>query len=198
MTDPQPLLQRAFERIDEANADDPRREDCDGQPWPKELLYAHRMTARLEQFAPDAPPALQLAARAQHICRWQIPRDTYPRDRKGYHQWRTRLYSHHADLAERILREVGYDDATIGRVRDLLMKKRLKNDLQMQTLEDVACLVFLEHYFAEFAREHEEAKLVQILQRTWRKMTPRGREAALQLDLPAPARRLVQKALADA
>lgn len=186
---------RAIELIDAANAADPRRETWRGESWPKELLYGRRMSAWLERLEPDAPEPLQLAARAQHIRRWEISRESYPRDRKGYHQWRTRLYSHHADHAEAILREVGYDEETIQRVRDLLMKKRLKSDPQAQTLEDVACLVFLENYFVAFAKDHDEAKLVTILQRTWRKMSEQGHEAALRIDLPADAKAIVAKAV---
>ncbi|MDH3583882.1 MAG: DUF4202 domain-containing protein [Phycisphaerae bacterium] len=180
---------QAVKRIDAANARDPHD---------KEVLYAQRMTERLEQFAPEASEALCLAARAQHIRRWEVPRKRYPMDRKGYHQWRTGLYTFHADAAEAILREVGYEDAAIEQVRGLLMKKRLKTDPQMQTLEDVACLVFLEHYFDAFSTEHDQAKLVQILQRTWRKMSERGHEAALALPLSAEAKRLVGLALAQA
>ncbi|MEX0742645.1 MAG: DUF4202 domain-containing protein, partial [Phycisphaeraceae bacterium] len=175
---------------------DPRSETFQGEPWPKELLYGHRMSRWLEVLRPDAPEPLRLAARAQHIRRWEVPRDSYPRDRKGYHQWRTRLYGYHADRTEEILAELGYDAAIIARVRDLLMKKRIKNDPDMQTLEDVICLVFLENYFADFAREHDEAKLMTILQRTWGKMSEQGHHAALRLDLPDEARALVEKALA--
>jgi len=115
--------------------------------------------------------------------------------RQGYHQWRTTLYSFHADEAARILHEVGYDDATIDRVRSLLRKEKLKADPQTQALEDVICLVFLENYFADFAIKHEEEKVIGILRRTWKKMSERGRAAALELPLTPEARRLVEKAL---
>ncbi len=115
--------------------------------------------------------------------------------RAGYHQWRTTLYTFHADAADKILREVGYDDAAIARVRSLLRKERLKADPQTQALEDVACLVFLESYFADFALKHDEQKVIDILRRTWKKMSDRGRAAAMELPLPAEARRLVEKAL---
>jgi hypothetical protein len=189
----------AIDRIDAANRGDPHPETSavDGETYPKEYLYGLRMSDWLDRFAPDASEALRLAARAQHIRRWEIPRDRYPRDRRGYHLWRTELYGHHADCAEEILREVGYDDATGQRVRDLLMKKGLRSDPEMQTLEDVICLVFLNYYFLDFAKDHEEEKVVRILQRTWKKMSEKGREAALQLDLPDEARRLIERALAE-
>ncbi len=179
-------LERALAAFDAANAEDPRG---------RELSYAQRMTARLDAFAPDAPEPVRLAARAQHIRRWDIPRDTYPMDRAGYHAWRTRLQVHHAAVAGAILRDVGYGEATVARVGDLLRKRHLKTDPDAQLLEDVACLVFLERELADFAAGQERTKVVDILRRTWAKMSPRGREAALALDLPAPARALVAEAL---
>lgn len=179
----------AIERIDAANAGDPRG---------KELLYSQRMTECLGRLEPGASEALRLAARAQHVRRWEVPRDSFPMDRQGYLDWRKKLYGFHADVTESILRDVGYDEGITRRVRDLLMKKRLKADAEMQTLEDVICLVFLEHYFEEFMAEHgqEEAKIVNILRRTWAKMSDRGHEAALQLPLSGRAKELVALALA--
>lgn len=188
-------LDAAFARIDEANAQDPNLERLDGQDFPKELLYGRRMSATLATFAPDADDAVKLAARAQHVQRWKIPRSDFPMDRKGYLAWRQKLYGMHAELAGEILREVGYDDATITRVGTLLRKKGLKTDPDVQLLEDVICLVFLEHYFAEFSVKHDDAKVIDILRKTWAKMSPRGHEAALALPM-GEERRLVERALA--
>jgi hypothetical protein len=182
----------AIDKFDAANSQDPMRVG----DLPAELLYARRMTDWLNRLYPDALETLQLAARSQHICRWMIPRSRFPMTRAGYHQWRTTLYSFHADKAGEILREVGYDDATIHRVRSLLRKEKLKADPETQALEDVACLVFLENYFADFALKHEEQKVIDILRRTWKKMSERGRAAALELPLKAETRLLVEKALA--
>jgi Domain of unknown function (DUF4202) len=159
-------------------------------------VYARRMTHWLGRVYPDAAEPLRLAARCQHIRRWMIPRASYPMDRAGYHRWRTALYSFHADEAGKILEQAGYDPETIVRVRSLLKKEKLKVDPQMQALEDVICLVFLEYEFVDFAAKHEEAKLIVILRRTWAKMSPRGREEVLKINLPADARALVEKALA--
>jgi hypothetical protein len=188
-------LDAAFARIDEANAQDPNLERLDGQDFPKELLYGRRMSATLAMFAPEADDAVKLAARAQHVQRWKIPRSDFPMDRKGYLAWRQKLYGMHAELAGEILREVGYDDATIARVGTLLRKKGLKTDPDVQLLEDVICLVFLEHYFAEFSVKHDDDKVIDILRKTWAKMSPRGHEAALALPL-GEERRLVERALA--
>lgn len=188
-------LDAAFARIDEANAQDPNLERLDGQDFPKELLYGRRMSATLAMFAPEADDAVKLAARAQHVQRWKIPRSDFPMDRKGYLAWRQKLYGMHAELAGEILREVGYDDATITRVGTLLRKKGLKADPDVQLLEDVICLVFLEHYFADFSVKHDDAKVIDILRKTWAKMSPRGHEAALALPM-GEERRLVERALA--
>lgn len=185
----------ALARFDRANAEDPRREPVDGEPQPRELVYARRMTAVLERYAPDAPEAVRLAARCQHIRRWTIPRDRYPVGRDGYRRWRNDLGRFHAETAGEILRDVGYDDAAIGRVQALLRKERLKADPDVQLLEDVICLVFLQHYLADFAAQHDDEKLTDILRKTWRKMSERGRAAALEIDLAPDLRALVIRAV---
>ncbi|MBI4209505.1 MAG: DUF4202 domain-containing protein [Deltaproteobacteria bacterium] len=185
----------ALEKFDAANREDPNKEIFQGKEWPKEWLYAQRMSGWLERLEPNASEPLRLAARCQHICRWKIPRGQFPMDRKGYHQWRTTLFGLHAKKAGEILREVGYDEKTTQRVQDLLWKKGLKGDPEVQLLEDAICLVFLEYYFADFSKKHNEEKVIEILQKTWKKMTPRGHQVALQLKLPAEALALIQKAL---
>jgi len=190
-------FQRAIARFDAANAEDPHSEVFAGVTYPKELLYAQRMTAWLDRLAPDASEPLRLAARCQHIRRWMIPRRDYPMDRHGYLRWRTTLAQFHADTAGAILREVGYDDTTIRRVQSLLRKQGLKRDADAQCLEDVICLVFLESYCTDFAGRHEAATVIDILRKTWKKMSPRGRDVARTLPLPAAAQELLAAALAD-
>ena len=189
-------FQAAINGFDAANREDPNRESRQDKPYPKELLYSERMTAWLDRIAPEAPEIVQLAVRAQHIERWKIPRRNYPKDRQGYRKWRVELGKFHAERAGQILVHAGYDDETAARVQSLLRKEHLKTDPNCQLLEDVACLVFLEFYFRDFAEEHDEEKLVNILRRTWKKMSERARKAALQLELPPHLGRLVEKALA--
>ncbi len=188
-------FEAAIERIDAANAADPNTESFGGETHPKELLYGRRMTAWLDKVDPDASEALKLAARAQHIERWKIPRQDYPEGKKGYHLWRTTLYRFHADRAAEILKTCGYDAETIERTRQLLLKKNLRSNEEMQTLEDVICLVFLENYFADFSQKHDEEKIIGIVRKTWGKMTERGHELALGLELSDEARAIVGKAL---
>jgi hypothetical protein len=185
----------AVERIDATNARDPNRTVVGGVEVPHELHYARRMTEWLGRLEPGASEALRLAARCQHLERWVIPRSQYPMTRAGYHRWRTELGRFHAERAGEILRGVGYDGATVARVQALVRKEGLKTDAETQTLEDVACLVFLEDEAAEFAGRHEEGKVVRILARTWGKMSERGRAAALGLELPGRVRALIGKAL---
>ena len=183
--------------FDQANSEDPNRETHEGREVPKEVLYAQRMTAWLDRFAPDAVEIVHLAARSQHIRRWENPRDEYPMDRAGYKRWRVACARMHAELAGKLLTEAGYEDETVRRVQDLLQKKKLKLDPDVQLLEDVICLVFLEHYFADFAPKHDEEKLIGIIQKTWKKMSERGREFTLQhVSLAAEHLALVEKALA--
>lgn len=190
-----PRFEAALERIDAANSEDPNTVVFEGQEYPKELLYGRRMSCWLERLAPDASEPLRLAARAQHICRWMIPRDSYPMNRIGYLKWRKDLGKFHAKKASDILREVGYDEETVARVQALLRKEKLKTDLEMQLLEDVICLVFLAYYFEDFATGYDEDKLIDIIRKTWKKMSPRGHKAALELDLSTDARALIGKAL---
>ena len=191
-----PDLTAALEAFDAANARDPNTVLVAGQPQPSELIYGRRMSERLGAYTPDASPALRLAARAQHLERWAIPRGEYPMDRPGYHAWRGALKRYHARRAAEILGELGFGDSLIARVGFLVEKRQLKRDAETQTLEDVICMVFLEHYAAAFAAKHEEGQVVSILAKTWAKMSERGRATALGLALEADVRTLVERAVA--
>ncbi|WP_430428735.1 DUF4202 domain-containing protein [Maribacter litoralis] len=185
----------AFKYFDEANKQDPNTEIFEGTTYPKEVLYGIRMTERLNAFDPNASEALRLTARCQHICRWEIPRESYEMNREGYLRWRQELKKFHATKAASILKDVGYDKETIDNVKFLLQKKQLKKNEETQTLEDVICLVFLEFYFEPFAYKHPEDKTIDILQKTWRKMSLKGQEAALKLPLSKFSLDLITKAL---
>jgi len=201
MVDDRERFDNAVARIDAANADDPGHERVDGQSVAKELIYGRRMSEMLDRLAPDSPEALQLAVRSQHIRRWEIPRASYPQTPFGYKQWRARLLKFHAEAAAAILRDVGYDEAIVGKVQSLLRKEGFKVNPDTQTLEDVADLVFLEHYLADFAAAHpqyDEAKLTGILRKIWRKMSADGRAAALtRIYLPERLAPLIRKAAAE-
>ena len=190
-------LEKALAAIDAANAEDPNREEHEGQSYPRELLYSRRMSDWLDRLAADETPseALQLAVRAQHLCRFRMPRGDYPMTRQGYLEWRNACKEMHASLADEILDRQGYDRQTIARVRDLILKKRFKADPEAQRLEDVACVVFLENYFASFSEQHDEEKVVNILRKTWKKMSPVGHRAALELDMDPRLATLVTRAL---
>jgi len=189
-------LLKAFQEFDAANGEDPNTEKYMGNSYPKEVLYAIRMTEKLNDFEPEAAEALRLTARCQHICRWQIPRESYDMNRTGYLKWRQDLKKFHAQKAAEILEKVGYSQDTIDKVSFLLQKKSLKKNEDTQTLEDVICLVFLEYYFEPFAEEHTEDKIIDILQKTWRKMSEKGHKAALGLPLSGKSLALVSKAIA--
>tara|TARA_B100000809_G_scaffold51854_1_gene47158 strand:+ start:89 stop:673 length:585 start_codon:yes stop_codon:yes gene_type:complete len=186
---------KAMAQIDEANRQDQVMEEVNGQAYPKELIYGQRMTIWLQRMAPEASEVLKLAVRCQHIQRWKILRQDYPEGRTGYKRWRTDLAKFHAETAAAILYDVGYDDETIHQVQSLVRKEQFKVDPEAQTLEDVACLVFLDHYFAAFSKKHDEEKLVDIVRKTWKKMSDKGRTAALGIALPEGLKAVVGKAL---
>lgn len=185
----------AVARFDQANGEDPNRERVADVQRPTAMVYAERMSACLDKLAPDAPEAVRLAARCQHIRRWMIPRREYPMGRDGYRRWRTDLAQFHAETAAEILHEVEYDAAMIARVQVLLRKERLKADPGVQLLEDVICLVFIEHYLDAFSRQHDRPKVIDIIRKTWRKMSDRGREAAVALAFTPHVRSLLRDAV---
>lgn len=194
-------LQRAIELIDAANEQDPNTVEAGGKNWPKERLYSERMSEMLKRFAPDADEAMQIAIRAQHIQRWKSPRSDFPEGRQGYLQWRTNLYKFHAETTGELMSQAGYDDDTIDRVKKAVGKKALKVNKDTQLLEDVVDLVFIEHYMLEFAGKHpeySEEKWIDIIQKTWKKMSEAARQFALsgKVALPEPLLPLIQKALA--
>jgi hypothetical protein len=188
-------FQKAIQRIDQKNAEDPNLEKANGKEFPKELLYSERMTDKLLDFHPQASQELQIAVRAQHICRWKVPRDTYPMNRVGYLKWREGLKKTHAEITYEILDDVGYDQEFLDRVSFLIKKKHIKKDEESQIMEDVVCLVFLEHYFEDFAAKHNDEKIIDIVKKTWAKMSPEGHEAALKLALSNRSETLIQEAL---
>lgn len=194
---------KAVALIDAANSEDPNQEIADGKSWPKELLYAHRMSEMLARYAPDADDAQQLAIRSQHIQRWKSARSDYPQGRQGYLQWRTGLYKFHAETAGALLSEAGYDEAFVERVKQAVGKRALKVNKDTQLLEDVTDLVFIEHYMLAFAEKHpeyDEAKWLDIIRKTWKKMSENAREFALSgsIRLPEPLVPLIQKAVSGA
>jgi hypothetical protein len=191
-------LAAAFAAFDDYNSLDPHKEFDDGKEYPKELLYAQRMTARLNQYEPSAPEQVQLAARCQHIGRWEIARNSYPMDRKGYLQWRTKLAQHHASLAGKILAGCGYDSDMIEKVRFLLQKKQLmQHHPETQLLEDVICLVFIEHYLEEFALRHDDDKVVDILKKTIKKMSSRATTEASAIRVSEKMKTLIGAAATE-
>lgn len=181
--------------IDSENEADPNTEIYESITYPKELLYSERMYERLIDFQPNAPETVQIAAKAQHICRWKIPRESYPMDRVGYLKWREELKKFHAKKTAEILEKAGYDNTFIDRVSFLIEKKLLKKDEEVQLLEDVICLVFLEFYLDSFAHKHETEKLKNIILKTWNKMSEKGQQEALKINFSPENLQLIKDAL---
>ena len=177
-----------------AAIDAAHRED----PAGAESAYADAMAAWVQRVDPAASPLLVLAARCQHLQRWTVPRASFPLGKPGYLAWRRHLYTVQADLARRLLSEAGVPADEAEQVWTWVAKRDLQSNAGTQALEDAACLVFLEREIAGFAAAHAdypEAKFIDILQKTWRKMSPAGHALALALPLPPTIAALVRKAL---
>ncbi len=193
----QERFKQAIALFDAANAQDPNQDE--GQP--KELLYAKRMTEMIGRFAPDASEVAQLAVRAQHIQRWTVPRSNYPLGKPGYFAWRTGLYRFHAETAGALMQQAGYDAAMIEQVKAAVGKQGIKTNPDTQMLEDVTSLVFLEHYMLGFAGQHaeySEDKWLDIIRKTWKKMSGDAQAFATSggIELPEPLLPLILKAVA--
>lgn len=199
------MSQDAFEQVvslmDTANKEDPNIEIADGKEWPKELLYSHRMSEMLERYKPMSDHVIQLAIRGQHIQRWKSPRDAYPMNRQGYHQWRTDLYTFHADSVAALMVKAGYDEEALQRVKNAVGKKGLKTNADTRLVEDVAGLVFIEHYMSAFVEKHpeyDEEKWIDIIRKTWNKMSADAHEFSLagHIKLPESLIPLILKSVA--
>jgi hypothetical protein len=188
-------FEAAMRRFDEENAKDPNLESAGGQSVPRELLYAQRLTQWVLRLAPDASEPLRLATRCQHLCRWLVPRASYPMTRPGYLKWREDLKHFHADKAGAILRELGYPEKTIARVQSLNLKKDFPRDPEGRVLEDALCLVFLEHQFADLAGKSTDEKMINAVQKSWKKMTPAAHALALKLPYGPREKALIERAL---
>lgn len=188
-------FQKASTWIDNENALDPNQEIYQSQSFSKELLYSNRMFEKLMVFEPNASEAIQIASKAQHICRWKITRESYPMDRVGYLKWREDLKKFHAKTTAAILEKAGYDNAFIARVSFLIEKKLLKKDAETQLLEDVICLVFLAYYLDPFVQKHDREKMKNIIHKTWNKMSEKGHEEALKIKYSNSNLELIKEAL---
>lgn len=196
----QEQYQAAIASFDKANSEDPNNEVFEDKEYPKELLYARRMTEMQERFAPEASEAVKLACRAQHIQRWKSPRSDYPMDKKGYMLWRTNLYKLHAETAGSLMQEVGYDDEIIARVKAIIGKKDLKTNPETQMMEDIVGLVFIEYYMLGFAQQkpdYDEAKWMLIIKKTWDKMSESAHQFALagKIKLPEALAPMILKSI---
>ncbi len=185
----------AIRRFDDENSRDPNTQSVNGVPHPRELLYARWLTDWLLKLSPAASEELRLAARSQHLCRWTIPRDSYPMDRPGYLKWRQDLKQFHAQKTGEILREIGYPEDTITRVQNLNLKKDFPRDPETRVLEDALCLVFLQHQLDDLAAKTTDDKMVNALRKSWNKMTPAAHALALTLPYAPRGKALIDLAL---
>ena len=191
-----PRFAEALRRFDNDNSRDPNVVTADGVAQPYELLYAKWVAGWVLRLCPEPSEALLLAARCQHICRWMIPRKSHPMTRAGYLKWRADLKQFHAQKSADILRETGYAEDVVARVQELNLKKNLASDPECQVLEDALCLVTLQYQLTDLIGKTEPDKMVGILQKTWKKMSPAARTEALALQFSECETALLQRALA--
>jgi hypothetical protein len=194
------MFNKVIALIDEANSQDPNNELHDGKSFPKERLYSDRMSEMLLRFMPNADELMKIAVRAQHIERWKSPRSDFEMNKQGYHQWRSALYIFHASTVVKLMQQAGFDETDQNRVYEAVAKKNIKRNPDSQLVEDVASLVFIEHYMLEFTRskpDYDEQKWIGIIRRTWQKMSDDAHEFVLagNITLPAPLVGLIHKAL---
>lgn len=188
-------LDQAFALFDAYNQRDPSHTNWQNEDYPLEYFYALKLYEWVLRLDPEADEVLQLAARSQHIGRWEIPRDTYPEGRTGYLKWRSDLSKYHAEKAAKIMATVGYDEQTQEKVRTIIQKRRIKADPQVQTMENALCLVFLEYQYEALVQKLDDEKMIPILQKTWAKMSEPGQKLALSLSYSTQGRDLIEKAL---
>ena len=189
-------LNAVLSAIDLINNEDPNQITFDDSTHPKEVIYGLQMSNMLDKHWPQANELLKIAVRAQHIKRWHLKRTEYDLGKKGYFKWRIALGKYHAELTEQLMLKQNYSAAEAMQTAAIIRKEKLKSNSDSQTLADVACLVFLQFYFDDFANKHSEEKVVRVLQKTWGKMSEQGQNIALTLTLPDHLAALVAKALA--
>ncbi|HMV45846.1 MAG TPA: DUF4202 domain-containing protein [Leptospiraceae bacterium] len=191
----QELFKQAIVEFDKANSLDPNLITIGDEQKPRELAYSEWLSDWVQRLNPNASEPLQLAARCQHLKRWEIPRSKYPDGLKGYTKWKKELAEFHAQEGEKILKKIGYDPATIERVKEINLKKNLKSDSEVQTIEDALCLVTLAYQIEDFSKKHSDEKMIEIIRKTWGKMSNKAREEALKLKYSERVLSLIQKAI---
>lgn len=190
------LFSQAVDAFDSANSKDPNFIEVNGFEKPYELIYANWLSEWVMKLNPNASEELQLAAKCQHIKRWEIPRSKYPEGLKGYTKWKKELAEYHAEEASKILKQIGFDETLVERVKSINLKKNLKTDSDVQTIEDALCLVTLQYQIEGFSLKHDDEKMIGIIQKTWAKMSDRAREEALKLSYSERVLSLIKKAIA--
>lgn len=188
-------LNRAFNQFDTYNKQDPNTFTWDGETYPQEYFLALKLYEWVLQLDANASEALLLASRSQHIGRWESPRDSYPDGRDGYLSWRKDLALHHAEKAAAIMQDVGYTTEEIDRVKQIILKKKIKVDAEVQTMENALCLVFLQYQYEDFHPKYEADKVINILRKSLLKMDAHGHEFALTLNYSPEGLHYIKEAL---
>ncbi len=185
----------AIKIFDEINSLDPNRIQFHGEDFPKEILYSNWLTLWVEKLNPVKSDALRLASRCQHLKRWEISRDKYPEGLKGYMQWKKELLKFHADESEKVLRNLHIDESIIQQVRKINLKQDIRNNPEVQIMEDALCLVTLEFQLEEFSLKHTDEKMIEIIRKSWNKMSNSARDKAKKITYSPRVLKLVLEAI---
>ncbi len=177
-------LQRVLAAIDEANAEDPRR-TAEGVGLAQ--LQGQLASAWAARLVPTPSEELVIAVRAHHLRRWELARTDYPQGRAGYLRWRRANKKHQAAAAGELMWAEGFGDESIRRVGELIERRGLGEDAETQTLEDAACLVFLETQFDTTIDQLDSDHMVNVVAKTVQKMSPEAVDLAGELAYSATA-----------
>jgi hypothetical protein len=187
------LYHKATLELEKVHGMDTTREIYNGNQYPSESLYSHRMLQMLEKVNAEASNILKLAAQCQHLKRWNIPRGEYPYNRRGYHEWRRVVMEYQLKEMEEILSKVGISNEDILLVTDALRNQGDKSNSNAQIITDTACLVFIKWYMEPFATKHQSEKVTDIMKKTMRKMSETGLQLISRLNLPTTASQILER-----
>jgi hypothetical protein len=183
---------QAVAAIDAANAADPNSVEVRGKSLPLALAHGQLATEWIPRLVAEPDETLMLAARAHHLRRWELRRDTYPEGRPGYLRWRRDQKARHAADIVEILAPCGYEPSEIERVQHLLRREPVDGT---QAMEDAACLVFIETQLGSVAARLDHELMLDVIRKTARKMSPAGLALVGSIPLSVSERELLGEAL---
>lgn len=186
---------KAIIAIEQIHSKDITQEQHNGSLIPAEFLYGKRMLKTLELVSPESSYAMKLAVQCQHLQRWGVPRSSYTYDRRGYHEWRREVMKYQLEQTINLLSSISIDEIDIKWIAQVINAQENKADSNGLIIMDTACLVFLKWYMEPFAKKHESEKVLDILKKTFRKMSTDAQNLISKLDLPESSLQVLNQAI---